>query len=393
MKLDLNTLKNLIKEELELNKTPILEEPEPLDEKSIMKNQYPFKAIFIFGPAGAGKSFLSKQIGIPKDFVVSNPDERIETVFPAFGLSMKFAEFGDEKTAASPIAKAQQTAREVLQNAEQGHTANMLSIANPIVFDTTGEDTAKMTKRIKALTKAGYDVAVFQVNVPTDVSVARDKKRKRTVGEPTKFISKKYQDEVVRDKKYFEMLSALPHATILGGDIYANLFNLSTGEKLDGITDEHVAAMKTRSGESYTPEYAELVLSKAREDLKNWLTPEPGNPTGKTILRGMRALVKDSGGKLGQSMLHIGPAVQSGVTKDKDVMAAAQVLAQLGGAESALAGTQRKKKVAGKSFGVKDPSIRGMASKLGTPDEKNLEEALANKIKTLLKKRTLKRDE
>ena len=392
MKLNIETLKKMIKEELELNKTPIIEEPEQLDEKSIMKNQYPFKAIFIFGPAGAGKSFLSKQIGIPKEFVVSNPDERIETVFPAFGLSMKFAEFGDDKKGASPIARAQQTAREVLQNAEQGHTANMLSIANPIVFDTTGEDTEKMSKRIKSLTDAGYDVAVFQVNVPTDVSVSRDQKRKRTVGEPTKFISKQYQKQVVDDRAYFKRLAALPHATILGGDIYANLFNLGTGEKLDGITDEHVAAMKTRSGESYTPEYAELVLSKAREDLKNWLTPEPGNPTGKTILKGMRALVKDSGGKLGQSMMDIGPAVQAGVTKSPEVLAAAEVLAKLGGAESALAKTQRSKKTAGKKFGVQDPSIRSMTSKLGTPDEKNLEEALTKKIETLLRKRLSKRD-
>jgi len=387
MKLNMSLLKKIIKEELGQHHVPILEEPEQLDEKSIMKNQYPFKAIFIFGPAGAGKSFLSKQIGIPKDFVVSNPDERIESVFPAFGLSMKFAEFGDDKKAASPIAKAQQTAREVLQNAEAGHTANMLAIANPIVFDTTGEDTEKMTKRIKALTMAGYDVAVFQVNVPTDVSVSRDQKRKRTVGEPTKFISKQYQDEVVRDRKYFEALSSMEHATILGGDIYANLFNLSNGEKLDGITDEHVAAMKTRSGEAYTPEYAELVLGKAREDLQAWLTPEPQNPTGKTILRGMRALVKDSGGKLGQNMLQIGPAVQSGVTKDADVVAAAKKLAQLGGAEAALKGTQRSTKVAGKKFGVEDPSIRSMTSKLGTPDEKNLEEALANRIKTILKRK------
>ena len=112
MELKIDRLKQLIKEELNINNTTLIEEPEPLEEKSIMKNKYPFKAIFIFGPAGAGKSFLSKQIGIPKDFVVSNPDERIESVFPAFGLSMDFSqgtfEKGKEKES-SPIAKAQQT--------------------------------------------------------------------------------------------------------------------------------------------------------------------------------------------------------------------------------------------------------------------------------------------
>ena len=394
MKLNVDLLKKMIKEELGHTKAPIIEEPEVLDEASILKNRYPFKAIFIFGPAGAGKSFLSKQIGIPKDFVVSNPDERIESVFPAFGLSMKFEPFerGSEQDA-SPLAKAQQTAREVLQNAEQGHTANMLSIANPIVFDTTGENVKKMMSRIKALGRAGYDVAVFQVNVPTDVSVSRDQKRKRTVGAPTKSISSQYQREVVKERRYFEALSALPFATVLGGDIYANLFNLSTGEMLDGITDEHVAAMKTADGKPYTAEYAQQLLDKTKEDLQAWLTPEPSNPTGQVILRRIRALVKDSGGRLGQNMLHIGPAVQSGATDDPDVIAAAEKLAELGGAEEALSGAQRRKKTAGQAFGVDDPGIRSMTSKLGTPDEQNLEEALTKRIKTILRNKLTKSDE
>ena len=65
--------------------------PQFLDEASIKKNKYPFKAIFVLGPAGAGKTFISMQVGIPKEFVVSNPDQRIESVFPAFGVTMKFA--------------------------------------------------------------------------------------------------------------------------------------------------------------------------------------------------------------------------------------------------------------------------------------------------------------
>lgn len=393
MELKIDRLKQLIKEELNINNTTLIEEPEPLEEKSIMKNKYPFKAIFIFGPAGAGKSFLSKQIGIPKDFVVSNPDERIESVFPAFGLSMDFSqgtfEKGKEKES-SPIAKAQQTAREVLQNAEQGHTANMLAIANPIVFDTTGENVKKMTQRIQSLMKVGYDVAVFMVNVPTDVSVDRDQKRKRTVGAPTKSISSQYQREVVKERKYFELLSGLEFADILGGDIYANLFDLRTGEKLSGITDEHVAAMRTKGGEPFTAEYAKALLDQARSDLNAWMTAEPKNPTGKTILAGMRALVKDSGGKLGQTMLQIGPAVQAGVTTNSDVIAAAEKLADLGGASSALASTQRGRKDAGEKFGVKDPNIRSMSSKLGTPDEKNLEEVIAKKIETLLRNKMKK---
>jgi len=383
MKLKYDALKRMVLEELGKD-TSLIESPEMLAEKSILKNKHPFKAIFIFGPAGAGKSFLSKQIGIPKDFVVSNPDERIEDVFPTFGMSMDFRQGtfdrGAEKQS-SPIAKAQQTAREVLQNASQGHTHNMLSIANPIVFDTTGEDVGKIVKRMKNLMKIGYDVAVFQVNVPVDVSVSRDDNRKRTVGEPTKTISADYQKQVVQERGYFKALADQPYATMLGGDIYANLYDLRDNSLLPGITDEHVNAMKTVDGKPFTAEYAASLLASARNDLENWATAEPKNPTGQTILSGMKALVKVSGGKLGQNMLDFGSAAKAGVaTDDPAVVQATKLIADMGGVEVPLAGSQRGRKQPGEKFGVdgkdgKDPSIRDLA-----PDAPVNEQKLAAKI-------------
>jgi hypothetical protein len=385
MQLKHDSLKRLVLEELAAtnNIDFLLEKPEALDEASILKNKYPFKAIYIFGPAGAGKSFLSKQIGIPKDFKVSNPDERIESVFPAFGLSMKFDPFEREKEKqASPLAKAQQSAREVLQGADQGHTANLLAIANPVVFDTTGENPKKLTARMMALMKVGYDVAVFMVNVPTDVSVSRDKRRKRTVGEPTKDISKEYQQRVVQDRAYFKNLADDPRATILGGDIYANLYDLRDNSLLPGITDEHANTMKTKDGKPYTPEYASQLLSQAKSDLQAWLKPEPKNPTGKTILAGMKALVKVSEGTLGQNMLQFGPATKAGIGQGNSAIAAAtKLIADMGGVEVPLAAAQREPKPAGEKFGVRkgdeDPTIRDLGAG-------KLEERLATKIEQVL---------
>ena len=401
MKLSYDYLRKLVLEELsKTDGVTVLESPDVLAEKSILKNKNPFKAIYVLGPAGAGKSFLSGQIGIPKDFKTSNPDERIESVFPAFGMSMKFKEFekGDEKNA-SPEAKAQQTAREVLQNAEQAHTANLLATASPIVFDTTGEAVQKMIPRIEALSKVGYDIGIFMINVPTDVSVDRDKKRDRTVGEPTKHISKQYQKKVVQDRAYFKKFAANDMVTIFGGDIYANLYDLRDNSLLPGITDAHVSAMKTAKGEPYTPEYAAALLDRARGELSEWLG-EPRNPTGQTLLKGMRALVKASKGKLGQNMLQIGPAVAQGIgTDNADVMAAAKLIADMGGVEVPLAQSQRKQKKAGETFGVDDPSIRGMSGKtdgtetplggeLSTGKKRRFEEsaeaALAEKVEKII---------
>jgi len=179
-------------------------------------------------------------------------------------------------------------------------------------------------------------------------------------------------------------LADQPYATMLGGDIYANLYDLRDNSLLPGITDEHVAAMKTKDGKPYSAEYAASLLDQAKSDLAAWATSEPENPTGQTILAGMKALVKVSGGKLGQNMLDFGPAADAGVGIDNPAVAGAiKLIADMGGVEAPLKGSQRGRKQAGKKFGVdgkdgKDPSIRDMA-----PDAA-VQERLTSKIEKVI---------
>lgn len=337
MSYKLNELKQLVREArresewekflTHIRESYLLESPLFLKEASILKNKYPFKAIFVLGPAGAGKSFLSNNIGIPKEFKISNPDERIENVFPAFGISMKFV--GEKEAGEDPTGQKQkrmdieQGARNALSNATVGHTANLLMIANPLVFDTTGEDPEKMIPRMENLVRLGYDVGIFQVNVPTDVSVTRDKERKRTVGEYTKTISQDYQKNVAQDKAYLNL--AAKHAQepveeedpetgemvkvnkslirTFGEAVYPNLYNIETGELLDGITQAHVDEIAP----GLTPEDAKAILGQARDELMAWLKPVPYNATGQKILSGMKAMVKATG-KYGQNMMHLSMA-------------------------------------------------------------------------------------
>jgi hypothetical protein len=285
----------------------LLESPLFLKEASIRKNPYPFKAIFILGPAGSGKSFLSgddaklggRGLDIPKAFKVANPDERIESVFPAFGISMKFVGKALAKTS-SALEKEmdiQQTSRKIMQNATSGHTANLLMIANPVVFDTTGEEPKKIIPRIDNLIRLGYDVGVFQVNVPTSVSVDRDKKRDRTVGELTGTISATYQKEVVQNKAYMNHAASQKNMTIFGKEIYPNLFNLETHEMLPGITQELVDEIAP----GFDGEKAEAILAQAKTDVQKFLSPEPNNEDGKKILAAMKKMV-DLTGRYGQNM-------------------------------------------------------------------------------------------
>ena len=373
MKLDLKNLKSLIKEAVdEQKKTMLLEEPQPLEEIALRQNPHPFKAIFIFGPAGAGKSFISGKLGIPEEFVVSNPDEDIEAQFGNFGVGLKFADKSDLDN-----WKQQQAFREKLQNASQAKTANWLNTATPVIFDTTGEDVMKMSARAEELNEAGYDVAIFQINVPPEVSIDRDKKRARTVGAPTASISKQYQDEVQKERGYFELFDGYRDIRVLGGDIYANIYDLRDDSLL--VPEELADQMKTKDGKPYTAEYAKQVLAKATTDLTSFLTDggkAPRNKNGKILYKGMLALLDKSGDKLGNRLTDFIVATQDPeLMQDADIVAAGETIAALGGARQMFAKAQRSAKVAGYKQGqaksgedgkLRDPT----AGELGTKRSK-----------------------
>lgn len=404
MKLSLENLRHLIKESIEketmlLEKPRVLTEQERIDE-AIRSLNDPFKAIFILGPAGAGKTFFSKQIGIPAEFRTSNPDEMIESEFKKFGLSMKFV----TKEEDLDTFQKQQTFREKLQNATQSQTFDWLNQARPVVFDTTGEDVMKISVRMEELKTAGYDIGVIMINVPTDISVKADKKRDRTVGKPTKDISKQYQDEVKKDRGYFTLLTGkvagYEFMDVLGDDIYGNFFNLSNGELRTDIpiTQAHVDASRNKDGVPYTPEYAAQLLQKIKDDLKTLLGPNK-NPTGQKLLKGMLALVKASGGLLGNRLSDFAIAT---VAEDKDYLSdpaieeAATIVMDMGGAEGMFKKAQRSKKVAGKKLGtavkgddgkLRDPSAR----ELGTPKQFN-EEELHSTIKEIIRSILVNKD-
>jgi len=367
MKLDLKNLKNLIKEAVEeQKKTMLLEEPQPLEEIALRKNENPFKAIFIFGPAGAGKTFISDQLGIPEQFITSNPDEDIEAQFGNFGVGLKFADKTDLDT-----WKQQQAFREKLQNGSRQKTANWLNTASPIIFDTTGEDVMKMGVRAEELHEAGYDVAVFQINVPPEVSIQRDKDRARTVGAPTATISKQYQDEVQDDRGYFQLFDGYRNIKILGGDIYANIYDLRDDSLL--VPKELADEMKTKDGKPYTAEYAKQVLAKATKDLTDFLdasTREPFNKNGKILYKGMLALLDKSGDKLGNNLTDFVVAAHDPeLMQDPAIFAAAAKVAELGGARQMFQKAIRSKKVAG----YKQGQARSQGGKLRDPTAAELD--------------------
>jgi len=278
--LNIEELKRLIREaRTVLEPSFLLETPEALEEVGAKRNKkYGFKSVYLFGPAGSGKGFIStKFLGIPQekhtgdnaDFKTVNPDDMIEDIFPAFGITLKFANAaeGDDPE----LEKFQQGVRNQIQQWAKNRTNMWILGAQPLLFDTTGENVKKMSGRIKSLGKLGYTIGVAQIYVPEGISVARDQSRERTVGaERTAEISQRYKKEVLDARGYFEALASEPNVHMIGDSVYPNVFQLdedtgTVGPPLDGVTQDMLDAM------DITQEKAQAMITKMRNDASDFL--------------------------------------------------------------------------------------------------------------------------
>ena len=261
--------------------------------------EHPFKAFFILGPAGSGKTFIKDAaLKLPNSFVSVNTDEAIEKVFPKFGLTLKFAEGDVEK---------KQEVRKLLQQAVSDKTKRKINQALPILFDTTGENTDKMKTIMRSLVDIGYDVGVFMINVPPDFSVEADQNRPRTVGaDLTRQISNNYQKEIVDQGAYAQMQGERG-ITILNPNPYPNIFDLRDGSlrpEFDQsmLSDDRLELKGGEEPESIRNpfkgtswEKAKGILENSREKLQGWLSDrDPQNATGKEILKALE-YVQDQG--------------------------------------------------------------------------------------------------
>ena len=285
-------------------------------QSGITQVQNPFKAVFIFGPAGAGKTFIKDVLGLPDNFIGINTDELVEDVFPRYGLSLNFEE--------GPHVVKQEL-RKLLQQASANKMRRYVNKCLPLLIDTPGEKIKKMQDVVRALVEIGYDVAIFQINVPPDFSVMSDQKRgeegERTVGrEQTRQIANKYQTNVVRDGAYLQ-LGQERGVTLLSDKVYPNIFDVRSGKIRDdfdiSMTQNDRLELKDPRGERRSRymrnpfqgtnwDEASDILKIAQTNLSEWLAPvTPLNPTGRVIYDALKYIQGRGVGTLGDEITDI----------------------------------------------------------------------------------------
>ena len=134
-----------------------------------------FKAVFLAGGPGSGKSYVVSKVVSGLGLKVINSDEPFERYLIKAGLSLKMPD--DEQI---PRDIERKKAKRVT-SARKGHA---IDGRLGIVIDGTGKDYGKITTQAASLKNIGYDVYMIFVNTSLDVALERNQKRARTVPEP-----------------------------------------------------------------------------------------------------------------------------------------------------------------------------------------------------------------
>lgn len=154
-----------------------------------------FKAVFLAGGPGSGKSFIVGRTGLPSlGFKVVNSDDAFEAGLKKAKLAMTpdniFSPKGQEiRGKAKRITKTKQD--------------RYIQGALGLVIDGTGKDADKVAKQAKMLKDLGYDVAMLFVNTDLDTALKRNRMRARTL--PDKEVEK-YWKEVQRNIGKFQRI-------------------------------------------------------------------------------------------------------------------------------------------------------------------------------------------
>ena len=132
-----------------------------------------FKAVFLAGGPGSGKSFIVGKTGLPAlGFRVVNSDDAFENALKKAWLTTTpddiFSVKGQELRGKAKKLTAKK--QEIYIKGRLG-----------LVIDGTGKDFEKVQRQAKALEGIGYDTAMIYVNTDLETALQRNRDRDRTL--------------------------------------------------------------------------------------------------------------------------------------------------------------------------------------------------------------------
>ena len=142
-----------------------------------------FKAFFLAGGPGSGKSYVVRRTTGGLGMRVVNSDDTFEKLIKDANLSLKMPDH--EYAEREPL---RQKSKDITKRKQKNYLEGRLGL----IIDGTGKDFDKIAYQSRELENLGYDTHMIFVNTSLDVALIRNAERSRTVPEP--IVTKAWKD-------------------------------------------------------------------------------------------------------------------------------------------------------------------------------------------------------
>ena len=153
-----------------------------------------FKAFFLAGGPGSGKSFVTASAFAGTGLKLVNSDTKFERDLRKLGMSMKMP---DQEAYFRDIIRsdAKKFAGRQLDSYLKGRLG--------VIIDSTGRDYGVISRQVNMLKHIGYDCYIVYVNTSLNVALERNKSRERSIPE---YITKKSWQKVQLNMGAFQRI-------------------------------------------------------------------------------------------------------------------------------------------------------------------------------------------
>ena len=162
-----------------------------------------FKAFFLAGGPGSGKSFVARNVFSGTGLKLVNSDIILENSLKKAGLSMSMP---DEEQYFRDMLRTR--AKAIVDNQIDLYVKGRLGL----VIDATGRDYNIISRQFSALQLLGYDCYMVFVNTSLEVALERNSKRERVVPE---YITKNSWQSVQNNIGRFQNLFGLTNFVVV----------------------------------------------------------------------------------------------------------------------------------------------------------------------------------
>ena len=142
-----------------------------------------FKAFFLAGGPGSGKSYVVRRTTGGTGLKVVNSDDAFESLLKKAGLSLKMP---PEEFERKEVVRGR--AKELTAKRQTNYLEGRLGL----IIDGTGRESGKILRQKADLEELGYDTYMIFVNTSMDVALQRNEDRARSL--PTSFVIKSWKD-------------------------------------------------------------------------------------------------------------------------------------------------------------------------------------------------------